>query len=145
MIGLMACAAVPAAQPARYLAGFGKATAIVETSALRCIALTVFLADSDSQRSQGLMRIERLEEFEGMLFYFTPPARVTMWMKNTYIALDMFFIRSDGSIAAIVERATPMSTARIVSPVPVSMVLELNAGFAESKSLRVGNRLLTVD
>lgn len=145
LIGLMASATLWAAQPARYLTGFAKTTAIVETSALRCIALTLFLADSDSQRSQGLMRIERLEEFEGMLFFFSPPARVSMWMKNTYIPLDMFFIRGDGSIAAIVERTTPMSTARIASPVPVSMVLELNAGFAEEKSLRVGNRLLAID
>lgn len=145
MIGLITCTAVPAAQPARYLAGFATATAIVETSALRCIALAVFLADNDSRRSQGLMRIARLEEYEGMLFYFNRQARVAMWMKNTYIPLDMFFIRDDGSIAAVVERTTPMSTARIVSPVPVAMVLELNAGFAESKSLRVGNRLLAVD
>jgi len=145
MIGLMAAAAVPAAEPARYLTGFATATAIIETSALRCIALAVFVADSDAQRAQGLMRIERLGEFEGMLFYFNTPTRVAMWMKNTYIPLDMFFIRDDGSIAAIAERTTPMSTARIASPAPVSMVLELNAGFAEDKSVRVGNRLLAVD
>ncbi len=144
-IGLTAAAAVSAAQPTRYLTGFATATAIIETSALRCIALDVFIADSNAQRSQGLMRIERLEEFEGMLFFFNPPALIAMWMKNTYIPLDMFFIRDDGSIAAIAERTTPMSTARIASPVPVSMVLELNAGFAASKSLRVGNRLLAVD
>jgi uncharacterized membrane protein (UPF0127 family) len=38
-----------------------------------------------------------------------------------------------------------MSTVRITSPEPVTMVLELNAGFAEQRSFEVGDRLLAVD
>jgi len=134
-----------AAKPARYLAEFATATAIIETSALSCLAISIYLADRGPQQAQGLMRIERLDEYEGMLFRYREPAVITMWMKNTYISLDMLFIRQDGRIAAIARHTIPMSTVRITSPEPVTMVLELNAGFAEEQSLEVGVRLLTVD
>jgi len=134
-----------AARPARYLADFATTTAIIETSALSCLAIHIYLADSGPQQARGLMRIEHLDEFEGMLFRYREPAVITMWMKNTYIPLDMVFIRSDGRVAAIADHTTPMSTARISSPEPVTMVLELNAGFAEAKSFEIGNRLLAID
>lgn len=136
---------VQAAKPARYLAGFATATAIIETSALSCLAISIYLADSRLQQTQGLMRIEWLDEYEGMLFRYREPAAITMWMKNTYISLDMIFIRQDGRVVSIAGRTTPMSTVRLTSPEPVTMVLELNAGFAEEKSFETGDRLLTVN
>lgn len=135
----------PAAKPARYLTDFATATAIIETSALSCLVIRIYLADNQPQQTQGLMRIEQLDEFEGMLFRYRNPAVITMWMKNTFIPLDMVFLRQDGRIATIVRHTVPMSTARITSVEPVTMVLELNAGFAREKSLEIGNRLLTVD
>lgn len=134
-----------AARPARYLADFQTATAVIETSALSCLVIRIYLADSQPQQARGLMRIEQLDEFEGMLFRYRDPAVITMWMKNTFIPLDMVFLRQDGRIATIVRHTTPMSTARITSVEPVTMVLELNAGFATEKSLEIGDRLLIVD
>ncbi len=134
-----------AARPARYLADFATATAIIETSALSCLAIRIYLADSRLQQSQGLMRIEQLDEYEGMLFRYRQPATITMWMKNTYIPLDMVFIGQDGEVKAISRHTTPMSTTRITSPQSITMVLELNAGFTEKHSFETGNRLLAAD
>jgi len=136
---------VQAARPARLLADFATTTAIIETSGLSCLGIDIYLADDPQQQARGLMRIEQLDAFEGMLFRYREPAAISMWMKNTYISLDMAFIRQDGRIAAIVQRTTPMSTTRITAPEPVTMVLELNAGFAEKHSLEIGDRLLAVD
>jgi len=136
---------VQAAKPARYLVDFTTATAIIETSALSCLAISIYLADSGPQQRQGLMRIERLDKFEGMLFRYREPRVISMWMKNTYISLDMVFIRQDGLVATISRHTTPMSTVSITSSEPVTMVLELNAGFTEQQSFETGNRLLTVN
>jgi len=134
-----------AAKPARYLTDFATTTVILETSAFSCLAIHVYLADSGSQQSQGLMRIEQLDDYEGMLFRYRQPAMITMWMKNTYIPLDMAFIRQDGRVASIAAHTTPMSTTRIASPEPVTMVLELNAGFAADHAFEIGDRLLAID
>jgi len=134
-----------AAKPARYLTDFATATAIIETASLSCLAIRIYLADSRPQQAQGLMRIEQLDEYEGMLFRYRKPLVITMWMKNTFIPLDMIFIRQDGQVATITPHTVPMSTTRITSVEPVTMVLELNAGFAAEKSFGIGNRLLAVD
>ena len=140
-----AIATAQAAKPARYLADFSTAIAIIETSALSCLAIRIYLADSRPQQSRGLMHIEQLDEYEGMLFRYPEPVVITMWMKNTYIPLDMVFIQRDGRVAAITRHTTPMSTARITSVEPVTMVLELNAGFTDKHAFKIGNRLLSID
>jgi uncharacterized membrane protein (UPF0127 family) len=138
-------AAAQAARPVHLLAGFATATAIIETSALSCLAINIYLADSSPQQRQGLMRIEYLDDYEGMLFRYRDPAIISMWMKNTYISLDMLFIRQDGQVVTIARRTTPMSITRITSSEPVTMVLELKAGSAEDHSLETGNRLLAIN
>ena len=133
------------AKPARLLAGFATTTAIIETSAVSCLAIDIYLADSGPQKLQGLMRIEQLDEYEGMLFRYREPDMITMWMKNTYISLDMAFIRPDGRVVSLARHTTPMSTARITSSEPVTMVLELNAGFAAKNAFEIGDRLLAIN
>jgi len=64
-----------------------------------------------------------------------------MWMKNTYIELDMLFIRADGRVAKIIERAHPLSETLLSSETPVSAVLELKGGEAGKLGLRVGDRV----
>lgn len=91
------------------------------------------------------MYIEQMDEWEGMLFTYPQPVAMTMWMKNTYISLDMLFIRQDGTISSIAKNTTPLSTSRISSAEPVPMVLELNAGFTDRWLIEPGNRLLTIN
>jgi uncharacterized protein len=141
LVVLLGClaGALRAAEPAAYLADFPRAHATLETARV-CILLDIYLAVTPAQRAQGLMHIRELGEFEGMLFS-SEPARVSMWMKNTYVSLDMLFI-SDGRVAHIVADTTPLSETRIAPPHPVTDVLELNAGFARRHDVRAGDRFL---
>lgn len=100
---------------------------------------TVELALDSDQRAQGLMNRRQMPRDRGMLFDFGVTRRVTMWMKNTYLPLDMLFITSDGRIATIRENATPLSESIIDSRVPVAFVLELNAGSVVRLGIKTGD------
>lgn len=132
-------------QPESYVRNFAQTRIIVETSRIACLMLDAYLADTPDQHRQGLMFIDRMEEFEGMLFRYDREATINMWMKNTHISLDMVFIRSDGEIAGVERRTRPMTTTRISSPEPVSLVLEVNGGMTERWGIETGNRLLAVN
>lgn len=100
---------------------------------------TVEIADTDASRARGLMFRQRLPEGRGMLFDFGQPRPVSMWMKNTYISLDMLFIRADGTIAYIAENTVPQSLDTIGISEPVLAVLELPAGTTRAKQIRAGD------
>jgi uncharacterized membrane protein (UPF0127 family) len=134
-----------AANPSRFLVEFRQTRAIMESSRNTCLLLNIYLAENSTQRAQGLMFIEQMDEAEGMLFTYPEPIGMTMWMKNTYISLDMLFIRQDGTISSIAKNTVPLSTSRISSSEPVPMVLELNAGFTDRWGIGPGNRLLTIN
>ena len=100
------------------------------------------LALTPEQRSQGLMYRRELAADAGMLFDFgTRAGRASMWMKNTYIPLDMLFIVADGEIESIAERTTPQSLEAVSSRGPVRYVLELNGGTAARLGIRPGDRV----
>src|SRR5438552_6093779 len=100
---------------------------------------TMEIADSDELRERGLMFRQRLPEDQGMLFDFGEPRPVAMWMKNTYIPLDMVFVRANGTVAYIAENTTPKSLETIGVQEPVLSVLELAAGTARRIGLRSGD------
>jgi uncharacterized membrane protein (UPF0127 family) len=104
-------------------------------------AFQVEVMRTDAQRAKGLMYRRSMAADHGMLFDFERPAPATMWMKNTYLSLDMVFIRSDGSIARIAPDTEPLSTKVIPSGEPVLAVLELNAGTAAKLGIRAGDRV----
>jgi uncharacterized protein len=103
--------------------------------------LSVELAQTDAQRQQGLMYRKSLPEGQGMLFDFAPAREVTMWMRNTYVSLDMIFIRADGRIHRIAESTTPLSEATISSRGPVVAVLEVVAGTAKKLGISPGDEV----
>jgi uncharacterized protein len=86
------------------------------------------IADSANLRDRGLMFRHVLPADRAMLFDFENPRPAAMWMKNTYISLDMLFVRADGTIAAIAENTEPLSTQTISVDEPVQGVVELAAG-----------------
>ena len=88
---------------------------------------------------QGLMFVSDLPANLGMIFPLAPPRVETMWMKNTYIELDMLFIGADGRVTKIIERAHPISTTILSSDTPVSAVLELRGGEVAKLGLGVGD------
>jgi uncharacterized membrane protein (UPF0127 family) len=104
-------------------------------------AFTVELADSDTERAKGLMFRRELPEGRGMLFDFHRDQEVSFWMQNTYIPLDMIFIRGDGRILRIAENTEPLSTRLIPSGGPVRAVLEVIAGTARKLGIAPGDRV----
>lgn len=144
LAALLAPAILPAlAQhvPAGGLQGFETSPLVIRT-AERDHHFTVEIARTPRQQSQGLMFRKRMAADAGMLFLHATPRRASMWMKNTYIPLDMLFVAADGRITKIVERTTPHSLETISSDGPVSAVLELNGGTAARLGIRTGDRLL---
>jgi uncharacterized protein len=101
----------------------------------------IWLAESPEQQQQGLMFVRDLAESGGMLFTANPPRVFSMWMKNTYIPLDMVFIGKDGRIAKIAERTTPHSLDIVSSDTPVAAILEIRGGEAARRALHPGDRV----
>jgi uncharacterized membrane protein (UPF0127 family) len=102
---------------------------------------SVEFVDNDKDRAQGLMYRKSLPEGQGMLFDFGREQDVAMWMKNTYIPLDMIFIRGDGRILRIAENTTPLSERIISSGGPVRAVLEVIGGTAQKLGIAPGDRV----
>ena len=102
---------------------------------------SVELAVTDDERAKGLMFRKEVPEGYGMLFDFKKEQMVTMWMKNTYISLDMIFIGDNGRIARIAERTTPESENIISSGQPVRAVLEVVAGTAKKLGIAAGDKV----
>ena len=102
---------------------------------------SVELAVTDEQRARGLMERRSLPEGRGMLFKFEPEQIIQMWMRNTYISLDMIFIRNDGRILRIAENTTPLSDNIISSGGPARGVLEVIAGTARKLGIAPGDRV----
>ena len=102
---------------------------------------SVEIADNDAEREKGLMYRRELPEGRGMLFDFHREQEVSFWMQNTYIPLDMIFIRADGRISRIAENTEPLSTRLIPSGGPVRAVLEVIGGTARKLGIAVGDRV----
>ena len=107
------------------------------------VVLEVEVARTPKQRETGLMYRKSMPERQGMLFDFETTQPVYMWMKNTFIPLDMLFIRTDGTIARIEAMTTPFSERTISSGEPVRAVLELNGGAAQRLGIAPGDRVST--
>lgn len=104
-------------------------------------AFEVEVAKTDQEKALGLMFRTHLADNAGMLFWYRGPQDITMWMRNTYIPLDMVFIREDGSIARIEENTEPMSERIIHSGARVNAVLELAGGAAARLGIKPGDRV----
>lgn len=101
----------------------------------------VEVARTTEEQGKGLMYRREMAPDAGMLFVYPAVSRVTMWMKNTFIPLDMLFIGAEGRITHIVERTVPQSNELIGSNGPVRAVLELNAGTASRLGIKVGDQV----
>jgi uncharacterized membrane protein (UPF0127 family) len=112
---------------------------IVTGSGVR--AFSVEVVANDAERQKGLMFRKELPEGTGMLFDFQVEALVSFWMKNTYVPLDMIFIRGDGTIASIAQNTEPMSERLIPSNAPVRAVLEVIAGTTRKLGIKPGDRV----
>jgi uncharacterized protein len=102
---------------------------------------SVEMATTEEEKTTGLMYRKELPDGKGMLFDFSPEQQVSMWMKNTFISLDMIFIRADGRILRIAENTQPLSTRIIPSGGLAKGVLEVIAGTAKKYGIEPGDRV----
>ena len=99
------------------------------------VTVQVEVAQSPAEVQRGLMFRQELAPDAGMLFIFETCHHLTFWMKNTYLPLDMIFIRSDRSVLGVVENATPLTETAREIPGDSQYVLEVNAGFARAHQI----------
>jgi uncharacterized membrane protein (UPF0127 family) len=104
-------------------------------------AFAVELALTPDEQSRGLMYRRSLPEGQGMLFDFKRDQETSFWMKNTYIPLDMIFIRGDGRIHRIAENTEPLSERMVPSNGPIRAVLEVIAGTTRKLGIAPGDRV----
>lgn len=126
---------------ARAQETFGEERLAIVTNDGKRHEFSVELALTPNQRAQGLMNRRSMAPDRGMLFSFGETRLVMMWMKDTYLPLDMLFIDKSGDIRTIKKNAEPLSEAIISSNVPVAFVLELNAGTTASLAIKPGDKV----
>ena len=136
-IGALACAAVADDELDKR---FARDVLIIEASAHGCHRFDIYVAADNAQKSRGLMFVRELPATTGMLFIYDRQP-VSMWMKNTFIPLDMLFIRRDGTVSSVAHDTEPQSLRSISSTEPVSFVLELNAGTAKRLVIDENSRI----
>jgi uncharacterized membrane protein (UPF0127 family) len=145
MAALLAVACVVPAAPARAQAALStppqqlEPLTIVTASGEHTFQIEV--ARTDEQRARGLMFRRFMPEDRGMLFDFKNEQPIMMWMRNTYIPLDMIFIARDGRVINVAENTEPLSERTIASAAPAFAVLEVNAGISRKIGLKAGDRI----
>jgi len=103
------------------------------------LTLEIEIADTDSLRERGMMQRSSFPPESGMLFLFDHQEFRQFWMGNTPLSLDILFISNDSTIVDIAKFAKPYSPEPIVSQAPSQYVLEVPAGFADTKGIVEGD------
>jgi uncharacterized membrane protein (UPF0127 family) len=124
----------------RSPAGLEQKVLTVRTAAGQLHRFTVEVARTPDEQQRGLMNRQSLAPDRGMIFPYQPPQQVGFWMKNTFIPLDMIFVRTDGSIARI-ETAVPLNLEPVSSLEPIASVLEIPGGRAAELGIKAGDRV----
>lgn len=103
----------------------------------------VKVAQSEKEHKKGLMFVYKMPENQGMLFDFRKynTKELAMWMKNTFISLDMLFIGCDGVLKDIYKNAKPQSEELIKSDTDFCYVLEINGGEALKRGFKVNDKV----
>ena len=105
----------------------------------------VYLATEYEQQRRGLMFVRDMPARTGMLFIYDTEEIRSMWMKNTYIPLDMVFARADGSVVTVIADTVPQTLSSNRSTAPVRYVLELNAGTTRRLNIGTSSRIVRDD
>lgn len=137
---VLLCLSALAADP-ELDAAFGQSSVVITASSSACYRFRVFVALDNRQWRRGLMHVRFLDAWRGMLFVYGNEAPRSMWMKNTFLPLDMLFIKADGTISSVVENTEPQSLQSISSIEDVRYVLELNAGTTARLKIAAGDTL----
>ena len=122
-----------------------KSSLIVSTSKKTCYLLSIWVVHSAKEKARGLMYVRNMPEQSGMLFVYTESDQRSMWMKNTYIPLDIIFIKNSETISSIARNTEPLSLKNIRSIEPVNYVLEINAGMTKKMGIVPNDKVFWFD
>lgn len=134
--------AAPAFGPSDLDRAFPSSNIEIATPDARLHHFKSWIADDDQRRQRGLMFVRKLGDTDSMLFIYPQPMRVAMWMKNTYLPLDMLFVAADGKVIKVVQNTEPLSLNTIESGGIVLGVVELPAGTAARLKIAAGARVI---
>ena len=121
---------------------FEKSLVIIKTNSDEYI-FNVEIAKTYEERSLGLMNRKKLNQNHGMIFIYPKPQIVKMWMKNTYIPLDMIFIKENGEIDTIIKMTKPLELKAIGPNKPIKAVLEVNGGLTTYLNIQKGDKVIS--
>ena len=91
------------------------------------------------------MNRKNLEQNHGMVFIYPKPQFVKMWMKNTYIPLDMIFIKENGEIDTIIKMTRPLELKPLGPNTLIKAVLEINGGLTTYLNIKKGDMVISKD
>ena len=117
-------------------------TLTISTASGEGIIFNIEVAKNERSRRRGLMYRRSLPLDQGMLLDFNRPTKVSIWMKNTHIPLDLIFIDAKGVIIKIVSNTEPLSAKLIQSDALIRAVLEINANQASAHNINVGDQIM---
>jgi len=101
--------------------------------------ISIEIATTDQEKSQGLMHRKTMPDTLGMLFIFDRSEPRSFWMRNTYLSLDILYIDDQYKIVRIYERTLPLMDTSLPSEHPAQYVLEVAAGFCEKYGVEEGD------
>jgi uncharacterized membrane protein (UPF0127 family) len=106
----------------------------------KTIPLALEVADTAKKRAIGLSKRKTIAPSDGMLFLFEKPIVQKFWMKDTWIPLDILFVDADHRIVFI-ARGVPMSEEALGPDIPITSVIEIDAGRAAKNGISVGHHV----
>lgn len=104
------------------------------------VSIEVEFADDPQSRALGLMYRREMCEDCGMFFKFDSVRIGSIWMKNTYIPLDLAYINAFGKIIDI-KQLVPHDLTSVESSMPVLYALEMNQGWFEKNGISEGDKV----
>jgi hypothetical protein len=121
---------------------FKRSTLQIATPDARLHRFNIWVADDEQRRSRGLMFVKHLNAGDAMLFVYPQPQMIGIWMKNTFIPLDIVFVGADGKVTRVVENAEPHSLKTMESGGLALGVVELAGGTAARLKIGPGAQVI---
>lgn len=114
----------------------------IQSDGKEIMSFDIEIAETENQRSAGLMHRTDLPKDRGMLFVFDSVSERFFWMKNTPTPLDIIYADRVGKIVYIAENTVPFSTIAIPSRFPAKFAFEVHAGLTKELGISAGDQLL---
>lgn len=117
-------------------------TAKITTVVINTAIIPVEIAQGMRAVQKGLSGRTALDADKGMLFIFSSAARYGFWMPNMRFPIDIIWM-NNGKVVDIshdVSNDFNLLKPRLYRPTePAQYVLEVNAGFARKKRIKIGD------